>query len=690
MLKKFMVAALLASTAAVPGAALAQNDEIIVTAQKGRVATEVLAKRPNMTGLRLSPDGNKLVYKLISDGREFLAWMDISQPNPRPKVIAATEEFREAGDRTTSGWRWVGNDKIVLTLTARENFGGDRGDVIRLVSYDLQTGKLSPIAWDNVAANGGQILNVDHASQTLLIQRTYKHENTERWNDPEVVRVDLKTGKVEMVMRTNPIVGGWFADSSGVVRGGFSYDPDTGKERLLYRSSNSGAVQTVTSSVDKDFTGAGIKPEFLLPEPDTAIVSDNKSGFSRLYRVNIRDVKASQKLVFQSKGYDVGGIVLDAQGKRVVGYSVTEARARTVYTDPIYKEVLGLLEETFGKGDVTIFGSDHAETKFIFFVAKPSQPGSFYIFDTVSGNTRLIGHRMDELGQAELNPVSAFRYTASDGESIEAIMTFPRHRKQTKGLPLVILTHGGPFGPRDEVTFDPWAQTVAELGYVVVQPNYRGSGGYGAEWIKKGRANGFGGRMQDDLDDVITHLAAQGTIDPKRVCMFGWSYGGYASARAAQRDADKYRCTIAGAGVYDLQLMRDYDKEYLGSFGSNYLAKGAAELSSVSPAKNAGGKWAPILIVHGVRDQRVPVEQARVLVSALKGAGKKEGVDFEYLEQPKNTHNLPYDDVSIEWLAGVERWLRKHNPAYIATDTDKELPVVIAGKTAKPAATAGK
>jgi dipeptidyl aminopeptidase/acylaminoacyl peptidase len=678
MVKKLLVAALLATTAAVPGQAQADKQDIVVTAQKGRVATEVLATRPNMTGVALSPDGTKVVLKMINEGREFLAWLDLSAATPRPVMIAANEEFREAGDRSTTNWQWVGNDTIVLSLQAREIFNGERGDVSRLASYDLKTGKIVPLGWDNVAANGGNILHIDHDAQTILVERTFKDENIERWDNPEVVRINVKTGKIERVMGNNPIISGWFADGTGVVRGAFGYDSVSGKERILYRSGDSGAVKTMSNEADKDFTGAGIKPQLLLPEPDMAIVADNQSGHSRFYKLNMTDIKGTQRVMFQSKGYDVGSVRTNFDGSRATGFTVTEQRLRTVWIDPFYKELQGILDEQFGAGNATISNSDRAEKKFVVFVAKPNQAGTYYIFDTVTGKLTMLGHRKQELGKAELNPVTAFRYTASDGESIEAVMTWPRHRKQTTGLPLVILTHGGPYGVRDVVSYDDWAQAVAELGYVVVQPNYRGSGGYGKEWIKKGRANGFGLRMQDDLDDVITHLAAQGTVDPKRVCMFGWSYGGYASARAAQRDPDKYRCTIAGAGVYHLQDMRNYDKEYLGSFGSNYLAKGAAELSTVSPALNAGGRWAPIMIVHGVRDQRVPVAQARTLVSALRSAGKKEGTDFVYLEQPKNTHNLPYDDVRIEWLKGVETWLTKHNPAYVASDSDKLPPVVIA------------
>ena len=680
-MNKQMIAVLLATATITPTISYAQaTNDIVVTARTGRVATEIFAMRPNMTGVVMSPDGNKIIMKMISDGREYLAWLDLSEPSPRPKIIVATEEFREAGDRTTISWRWVGNDMIVMDLLVREIFEGQRGEVSRLVTYDLKTGKVAPLAWEGVAANGGDIMHVDHDALNILVQRTFKNENTERWDNPEVVRINVRTGKLEPIMRSNPVITGWFGDGKGVVRGAYGYDPDTGKERLMYRSDATGYVKTISNAADKDFTGAGMRPLMLLDEADMAIVSDNQSGFARLYKVNLTDAKGSKELVFESKGYDATGVETSYDGTRVTGYSVVEQRARTVWTDPFYQELQAVLDTQFGAGNSSIISSDRAEKKFVILAAKPNQLGAYYIFDTVSGNLALLSYRKDALGLAELNPVSAFRYTASDGESIEAIMTWPRHRKQAKGLPLVILTHGGPFGPRDTMNFDDWAQSVAELGYVVVQPNYRGSGGYGAEWIKKGRSNGFGLRMQDDLDDVITHLAAQGTVDPKRVCMFGWSYGGYASARAAQRDPDKYRCTIAGAGVYDLQMMRDFDKGYLGSFGANYLAKGAAELSTVSPAKNAEGRWAPIMIVHGVRDQRVPVAQARTLVSALKSAGKKEGVDFAYLEQPKNTHNLPYDDVSIEWLTAVETWLTKHNPAYVSTDTDSLPPVVVAAK----------
>jgi dipeptidyl aminopeptidase/acylaminoacyl peptidase len=302
-----------------------------------------------------------------------------------------------------------------------------------------------------------------------------------------------------------------------------------------------------------------------------------------------------------------------------------------------------------------------------------------YVYDVQAATLGLLGWQNSVIKDGELNQRSMITYTASDGMKIEAVLTMPRHRKHAKNLPLVMLTHGGPYGVRDDTSYDDWSQAIAEQGYVVIQPNYRGSGGYGKDFVKAGRSDGFGTRMQDDLNDAMDHLVKQGIVDPKRACMMGWSYGGYASARAAQRDPDRWRCTVAGAGVYDLPMMRDYDKEYLGSFGANYLAKGANELSAVSPARNTDSKWSPILVVHGVRDPRVPIAQGRTLVNRLKSSGKVKGFDYDYIEQPRNGHYSRYFTKAerIEWLQGSADWFERFNPAYIATDPDKPVPVTV-------------
>jgi dipeptidyl aminopeptidase/acylaminoacyl peptidase len=660
-------------------AAAQQSGSDAAKAGQGRVATEVFGRRPFMQAPRLSPDGTKIVTQMGRKGVDYLGIVDLSKPGSPPEFFLKAEEFREVGDRTVAGWRWVGNRTVLMTLVSRETFFGDRVDLTRLIAYDLETKKLTPLAWEGTTANGSNILHVDHEKETILLQRG-AFRNGERRFKPEVIKVNVRTGDFDTVMQPNPEVDSWIADGNGVIRASVGYERDSGKTRIMYRSGNSGHLETVYNKADPTFTDAESYPEIFLNEPDMALATSNRDGFRKVYKLNMKTMEPVGAPLFEVKGYDVSSLISNLDDDRLVGVGYTSDRFRIKYFDPRMAEIQKILDEDYGTSNATIISANREYTRFIVSIAKPEQRATFYLYDVNTGDFGRLGYADDTLREVALNPVKMIRYSASDGESIEAVLTMPRHRKGQKNLPVVMITHGGPFGPRDDASFDGWAQAIAELGYVVVQPNFRGSGGYGKAWISKGRANGFGLRMQDDLNDAIDHLAREGIVDPKRACMMGWSYGGYASARAAQRDPDRWRCTIAGAGVYDLPEMRAYDVNYLGSFGANYLAKGAAELSEVSPARNADGKWSPIMIVHGERDQRVPVGQARILVRALKSSGKKQGIDFDYLEQPKNTHNLPYDDVHIEWLEAAEKWLAKHNPAYIDSDTDKVVPVALASR----------
>lgn len=650
----------------------------------GRIETAVFAQLPFMQQPRLSPDGGKVVLRVSSGGTDYLAWIDVATPNSRPVLIAAAGEYKDVGDRTMVAHRWVGNENIVFTLASREMIYGQRFDVTRLVGYNIRTKKLTPLGWEDATGQASEILHIDHDSNKVLFERENRRYGTERWQLPEVVRVDVTNGNVETVVRPNPIVSSWFADGKGVVRVGTGYDRQTGKVRLLYRSGPGGNFDTVYNQADRDFTDSTIVPLIFLDEPDMAIVRANRDGFQKIYKANLKTMELG-KPIFERPGYDVATAYSDSDRRKVLGFGVVENSAEYHWIDPDRREIQAYLDEAMGKGAATIVSASRDDSKLLIHAGTASQAGAYYYYDVTTGRFGRLGWRDERLKDMRLNPVSTVRYRASDGETVAGVLTMPRHRRG-KNLPLIVMPHGGPFGVRDAEEYDHWPQSMAELGYVVIQPNYRGSGGYGSEWVKKGRSNGFGLRMQDDLNDAITHLAAQGIVDPKRVCMMGWSYGGYASARAAQRDPDKYRCTIAGAGVYDLPMMRIYDKEYLGAFGAKYLTAGAPDLDAVSPAANTKGRWAPIMIVHGKKDQRVPVAQGRTLVSRLKDSGKRQGEDFDYLEQPNNTHNLPYNEDRVGWLAAAERWLAKHNPAYIDSDTDKPVPVRITMASSRPAA----
>lgn len=645
--------------------------------EDGRVATEVFAIRPFMQNPRISPDGTKLAVKLGYKGTDYLAVIDLTKRDAAPEIVVRTDNYEQFGDRRVFGWRWVGNRTIVVTAAAGDYIFGNEAEIGRLFAYDLENKKFFPLAWKDVIGQATNILYVDHDNEKILLERQSGEYSFEKIATPQVVEVNVRNGNYIVVQKPNPLVGSWAADGAGRIRMGIGYDRDTGKTRVLYRPTEGGNFKTIYDKADPSFSGDAIIPEIFLPG-DKAIVTSNKDGYSKVYELDIKTMKLGEP-IFEAKGYDVGGVLCNKDCNALSGVYVTEKASHVYWLDPRLNDAQKMFEEQFGKGNARIVSIDEQNREVVLAVGKTNQTGSFYLYDTQTGDVRQIGWVNDVLKGAELNPTHTVTYTASDGAKIDAVITMPRHRLGQKNLPVVMITHGGPFGPRDEEGFGAfaWHQAVAEMGYVVVQPNYRGSGGYGREWIKKGRDDGFGMRMQDDLNDAIDYLASQHVVNPKRACMMGWSYGGYASARAAQRDPDRWQCAIAGAGVYDLAAMRKYDKQYLGRFGANYLTKGEADLASVSPAQNTDGRWSPILIVQGERDERVPPSQAKQLVSALKKSGKKEGIDFKLLMQPNNTHNFPSSADEAEFLVAAEAWLNKYNPAYLSADPDTPVPVTV-------------
>ena len=487
-------------------------------------------------------------------------------------MILQADEVRKAGDRTLAGFRWVGNQHLVMTIFSRENFSGQLGDLSRLVAYDVNSKKLVQQAWRGAGGSAANILHIDHDKGEYLLSRDSVKQSNERRGLPEVVRVSAATGKYKMVQRVNPVIRGWAADGDGVVRAGFNRDRDNGKIRMLYRSTGKENFKTVYNEADATFTESLPAPQIFIPGTDMAYTTSRHDGFTKVYKINMKTMKLSEP-VAETKGFDIQRIIPNDDDSDMAGYVTFDGENKPVYTDPDLKQIKLYMEETFGKGQAQIVDFDKKKSKVIVFAGGRTKFGGYYIYDTKSGRLSLLNWRYSSLKNTPKNPVKAEWYTASDGMKIQSIVTYPRHR-EAKNLPVVVMPHGGPFGAISAVDrLEPWNQPLAEAGYLVIQPNYRGSGGYGKEFEKEGRKpGGYGVRMQDDLNDILTEYAKRGIIDPKRACIMGWSYGGYAAARGAQRDPGVWKCAIAGAGVYDMPLMNKWDAENLGRFSSGFQA----------------------------------------------------------------------------------------------------------------------
>jgi dipeptidyl aminopeptidase/acylaminoacyl peptidase len=263
-------------------------------------------------------------------------------------------------------------------------------------------------------------------------------------------------------------------------------------------------------------------------------------------------------------------------------------------------------------------------------VSGPDEPGAYYLFNMDSKTVERLGDRTPELAGARLGKMRRFAYKARDGTEIPAYLTAPPEAAPGP-LPLIVMPHGGPEA-RDSFDFDSLAQYLATRGYLVFQPNFRGSGGYGLGYAQAGYGQ-WGGVMADDVTDGVKALVDQGLADPKRICIAGGSYGGYAALQAGGAHPELYRCVISWDGVADLNAIMKWEKKNSGGADTaqyRYWLKSIGDpdrdkerLSKASPVSLAASYQPPVLMFHGEADDIVPVDQSRLMEQALKKAGKK-------------------------------------------------------------------
>lgn len=645
--------------AAVGTAASAQMQRAV--APREALPISVFARLPETERPRINTDGTAIAARVRVEGEQILAIIPLDTPNPRPILVARDGEFDQRGDLHTTNWEWIDADNLLIWIAGRIDLDGQSVDASRVIAYNRRTRQTTRLGWEGTFVIGSHVLwHSTSGPPKILLGRLATGRGYERLGNEEVIEVDVTTGRHRVIMPPRRGVTTWFADAQGRLRLGTSFDRDSGRLQALYSPNGDSNFRTIVRERVTRYDEPPL-PAVFLPG-DKALVVSRHQGFGAVYEMDLTTMELGRR-VFGADGYDLDsdGIIMSPDGNALEGVAYVRDRMEYNWLNPRLNEIQQVLDESFGAGRARIISTDRDRENIIVYVGGPSEAGAYYLYQTETGDVRHIGWRNTALRDMELNPVRTIRYRASDGQTISAVLTLPRLRSEHRNLPLIVLPHGGPWS-RDFETWDMWAQPLAEMGYAVVQPNFRGSSGFGQAWEAMSDGN-WGTRMQDDLNDAVDHLVAEGIADRGRVCIMGWSYGGYAASRAAQRDGRRFRCAISGAGVHDLPDMVAYDRNYLGRYGSQYIGSAASRLADISPARSARDYSTPILIVHGARDQRVPVSQSRNLVSRLRDAGKVEGRDFVYVEQRRNTHNLPREEDRLEFLQAVQTFLREHNPA---------------------------
>ena len=612
------------------------------------VPAEVFAAPPAIEGPALSPSGTKLAVKLLVNGKQTLVVTPIG--------AGGTPAALQANEKDVNWWRWVNDDWLLVGLGDTDTVWGQTGYITRVMAVSSDLSQVNEIDWRRSGQFADDVpwVATDGSSKFLLAKQT--GFDREQDYDISLFEADAATGKAKLLIGPRNGVYKWVADGAGNVRMGYAYDKPTDKWSILYRSGGSGEFTRLERNGEP---GKDIPIPLIFAGGGKAYTIHDATGFDEVYEMSLPNFALGKK-IYSRPGYDVSALDLTPTRDGLAGADVVGSKVHSEWFDPRYQSVQAMLDQSFGKDNAEIVSQDRSGTKMIVTAGPPNQAGGTYFLDQSTHKFSLIGWNNPALQDRNLSATRAVRYKARDGTEIEAIVTTPRGRSP-KNLPMIVMPHGGP-GARDMEAFDWWAQFLAEQGYLVVQPNYRGSTGYGQKFYDLGKKQ-WGLKMQDDLVDAIDWAAKEGLADPKRVCIVGGSYGGYAALRGAQRDGQRYRCAISYAGVSDLKGMLSYDVKFFDAENVNsyksYWRDQAADFATVSPLYHAADFSVPVLVAHGVKDKRVPIKQSREMVDALQKAGKT----VVYLEQREGDHHFTREADRLEFLNAMKSFLDQYNPA---------------------------
>ena len=655
MLSKRSIAALLTLLCA-SGLALAQQLARSVEALPAPIATAespppripaaVFARDPEYWDPSLSPRGAQVMARASVDGRERVVIHSL--------VADEATLLPLPPDAQIEWFDWAGEGRVLVSLGWTRTIDGDEAYVTRLFVFDLAT-RTPRILGDRFGGvQGDDVLYVDPAGQWLLLAL---QESRDEY--PTVFRYDLATGERTTVVKPKRDVWEWYADSDGVVRAGLGFLDKSWF--MLYRRSADEPFRKLNHAGYEDGSAGVLLLGLASGSDDGYLLSDQQTGRYALYRYNYATQQLGE-VVYQSPSNDIDDYVLSRDGKRVLAVAFTDDRDRVLWLDPAMRANQEKLEVRFPGMSVLFVSRDEMRERFVVWVGGANDPGSYYVFAPAADVLQRVARINGQLDPAQLAATEYTRYQARDGLEIPAFLTLPRGR-EARGLPLIVMPHGGPYDVRDLLGFDPEVQFLANRGYAVLQPNFRGSSGYGTEFAAKG-AGEWGRAMQDDLDDGVDWLARRGIVDPGRVCIYGSSYGGYAALWGVTRNPERYRCAASFAGVTDVARQLKYVSHQLsgaerGDWQRTVRGERGFELDSISPLEQVGRLTRPVLLAHGDADQTVLYKQSTLYRDALVKAGKR----HEFVGYPGEGHGFENQDNFADWLTHLEVFLQANNPA---------------------------
>ena len=622
-----------------------------------------LGARSNVLQISLSPSGKQIAYIAPAGHGERVLVVDVDKGGD-PRTALAVDQV--GGHLTYC--KWATEAQLVCNLRVTSPFEDTLIGWSRLyvVQADGSGSKMLTLD-DNgrtigISQFGGSVLayNVEGKPNKILMSQPVSAQMTTgtklgtSHGGLEVDEVDVTNLQHNHVEKLRQNAAGYIADENGRVRVMVIVPEDpqglirSDQLTYAYRPKGSDTYEALEpAQVIKDLVIEAVDSAH-----DRAIAIGRVDGFLQVLAISL-DGSGAVKTLLEHPGVDVDQLIRVGGSSRVIGASYATDRRQIEFFDPELKALVDQLQKALGgKGLLEIVDASRDESRLLVLVRSDVNPGMTYLFDKQTKQLQELLPLRDGTESLRLSPVRPITYKAADGTEIPAYLTLPPGVTAAKGLPAIVMPHGGP-AARDEWGFDWLAQFYAQRGFAVLQPNFRGSAGYGEEWMHE---NGFKSWAiaVGDVSDAGRWLVAHGIADPKKLAVVGWSYGGYAALQSAVTAPDVFKAVVAIAPVTDLDRLRN-DARHFTNFRvvSDFLGHGEY-IDQGSPDKHADKITAPVMLVHGTLDLQANEAQSELMASALKSAGhppvflKFDGLD----------HSLDDSAARAELLAKSDAFLR--------------------------------
>lgn len=599
------------------------------------IPREVLFGNPAKASPQISPDGTKIAY-LAPDAGVLNIWVgSVSKEDYRPVT-----QDRDRGIRV---YFWAHDGKHIIYL---QDVGGDEN--WRLFGVDLATGSeadLTPFEGVQV-----QVVHRDkHHPDDLIIAM-----NKEDVTVHDAYRLDLTSGELTLAAKNPGNVTGWVVDADLAVRGAMAATDDGGFD-LLVRDTMADDWRTLVSwNADDALTSGPVG--FTRSGTSMYLLDSRAVNAAPLVRIDI--VSGDVEVLAWDEQFDVGDVLVHPDTYEVQMVSFARSRVEHHVLDPSIEEDVEAIKR-LNPGDFAIYSRTHDDSTWLIGFNEDSRPFSYYVFDRRTRSGKFLFYARPELADYTLARMEPISLQSRDGYTIHGYLHLPVGSAR-KSLPTVLLVHGGPWH-RDVWGYDPEGQWLANRGYAVLQVNFRGSTGFGKEFLNAGDRE-WGGKMHDDLVDAVRSIIGQGIADPNRIGVYGGSYGGYAALVGATFTPDLFACAVDIVGPSNLLTFIETIPPYWSAYKAmlhKRVGDPATEeefLRSRSPLFHANNIKIPILIAQGANDPRVKQSESEQIVAVME----QKGIDHNYMLFPDEGHGFAKPENRFKFYAAAERFLALH------------------------------